>query len=492
MKRFLFCIAMLFCMCMTMNAQGLKTYSGVYRANAHFLLGTQKATYTYKTAEDGTRIYEGNFTYSCTTNPNLYKKVTGRFHDDCKEGLWTYTDKSSETKTLKINFKGGYRDGIYEYTYTTSKGTIKESLKTTMKNGVMVGAVSGCTHGGYDFQISDYGGVSSRVLLGKCVFNGQTDEDGLADGTWKLTASSLVFYDKWEHGILKECYYIDDTTGDKIKCERGIPSIISDIIRYAPLEMERMIDRGSEKPWENGILDKEEADEIKTKVMDSDEVYQTPKTDYGGYSTDEEFIQAKSTIPNILYKLNGTKVDCIIDKQGNVTDIEFKQAPKDPAVAKELERCLGLLKYKPAIYKLFTVYCKWGFWYDGNKSLLSEETNEQSPDVETKKEVEDQVFTTVEQMPSFPGGQSAINSYLSNHLQCPAKPASEGIQRVIVAFIVEKDGSISNVEIERSVEKDLDDEALRVVRNMPNWNPGKQNGAEVRVKMVIPITFHII
>ena len=53
MKRFLFCIAMLFCMCMTMNAQGLKTYSGVYRANAHFLLGTQKATYTYKNAEDG-------------------------------------------------------------------------------------------------------------------------------------------------------------------------------------------------------------------------------------------------------------------------------------------------------------------------------------------------------------------------------------------------------------------------------------------------------
>ena len=85
MKRFLFCIVMFFSMCMAMSAQGLKTYSGPYRANAHFLLGTQKATYTYKNAEDGTRIYEGNFTYSCITNPKLYLKVTGRFHDDCKE-----------------------------------------------------------------------------------------------------------------------------------------------------------------------------------------------------------------------------------------------------------------------------------------------------------------------------------------------------------------------------------------------------------------------
>lgn len=152
MKRFLFCIVMLFCMGMTMSAQGLKTYSGPYRANAHFLLGTQKATYTYKNAEDGTRIYEGNFTYSCITNPKLYLKVTGRFHDDCKEGLWTYIDKStSETKTLKINFKEGYRNGIYEYTYTT-RGMVKESLKATMKDGVMIGPVSGRTNY-YDYHI---------------------------------------------------------------------------------------------------------------------------------------------------------------------------------------------------------------------------------------------------------------------------------------------------------------------------------------------------
>ena len=106
--------------------------------------------------------------------------------------------------------------------------------------------------------------------------------------------------------------------------------------------MEYWIKRGCDA-WDGVILDKRSADEIRTSVIDRDEVYQLPKSDYGGCANDEEFIQAKSTIPNILYKLNGTKVDCVIDEQGNVTDFEFEQAPKDPAVAKELERCLGML-----------------------------------------------------------------------------------------------------------------------------------------------------
>lgn len=488
MKRFLFCIAMLLCVCMTMNAQGLKTYSGAYRANAHLLLGTQKATYTYKNAEDGSRIYEGGFAYSCTSRPNLYTKVTGHFHDDCKEGLWTYTDKSSETKTLKINFKEGYRNGIYEYTYTTSKGTIKESLKTTMKYGVMVGPVSGRTVQ-YDYQ--------HGIVMGQGVFSGQTDEEGLADGTWKLTmklgdGSTLVFYDKWEHGVIKECYYIDNTTGDKEKINGGIPSVIVDVVRNTPYQMEKMIDRGSEEPWQGVLLDKEDVDNIRARVIDSDEVYQLPKTNFDGFSNDEEFIQAKSTIPNILYKLNGTNVDCVIDEQGNVTDFEFKQAPKDPAVAKELERCLGMLKYKPAIYKGLTVKCKWNFWYDGNKSLLPEETEEQTSNVEVEKKVEDYVFDAVEQKPSFPGGLVALNSYIGNNLQYPEKAKEKGVQgRVIVKFIVEKDGSISNVEVNRSVDADLDNEAMRVIKSMPKWNPAKQNGTEVRAYYYVPVTFRL-
>ena len=177
------------------------------------------------------------------------------------------------------------------------------------------------------------------------------------------------------------------------------------------------------------ILDKRSADEIRTKVIDSDEVYQQPKTNFDGFSNDEEFIQAKSTIPNILYKLNGTNVDCVIDEQGNVTDFEFKQTPKDPAVAKELERCLGMLKYKPAIYKGLTVKCKWNFWYDGNKSLLPEEPEEQTSNVEAENKVEEYVFDAVEQHPSFPGGLVALDSYIGNNLRYPEKAMGEGCSR---------------------------------------------------------------
>ena len=521
MKRLLFGVVMLFCMGMTMNAQGLKTYSGAYRANAHFLLGTQKATYTYKNAEDGTRIYEGNFTYSCITNPTLYLKVTGRFHDDCKEGLWTYIDKSSETKTLKINFKEGYRNGIYEYAYTTKNGRIKESLKATMKYGVIVGAVSGRTNY-YHYQIYDYGIASERSVMGQGVFNGQTDEDGLADGLWKLTMrfddnSTRVFYDKWKHGVVTESYYIDDTTGDKVECAKnwGIPSVIFDVVK-TPYHMERLIDRGSDKPWQGQLLGKDEVDEIKTKIMNSDEVYQKPKTDYGGYSNDEEFIQAKSTIPNILYKLNGTNVDCVIDEHGNVVDIEFVQAPKDAAAAKELERCLKLLKYKPAIYKGLSVKCKWGFWYDDNKSLskddakntesqgslkeisredlIKEMESTQLPKENTQlleeKTKDERIFDTVEEMPSYSGGQGALMSFLANNIQYPIEAQKKGVQgRVIVEFIIEKDGTITNVKVLHGVDPALDKEAIRVIKSMPKWNPGKQNGSAVRVRYEVPIVF---
>lgn len=325
-------------MCMAMNAQGLKTYSGPYRANAHFLLGTQKATYTYKNAEDGTRIYEGNFTYSCITNPKLYLKVTGRFHDDCKEGLWTYTDKStSETKTLKINFKEGYRNGIYEYTYTT-RGTVKESLKATMKDGVMIGPVSGHVVQ-YDYQ---FGG--GRCVWGKGIFCGQTDEEGLADGSWKLTmklgdGSTRVFYDKWEHGVKKESYYIDDTTGDKEDIGGGgIPSVICDIVTEAPCKMEWWIDRGSDKPWQGTLLGPEdvrkEYTETELNAVNSgvpteyyekcDVIIRNCDVDPKYEENVEAYVQQRIVIPESMSKAIGNiSLKCVVERDGTLSNIEI-------------------------------------------------------------------------------------------------------------------------------------------------------------------------
>ena len=109
-----------------------------------------------------------------------------------------------------------------------------------------------------------------------------------------------------------------------------------------------------------------------------------------------------------------------------------------------------------------------------------------------KHEEEAKVFDVVEQMPSFPGGQSALMEYLHDHVKYPVVAQENGVQgRVVVSFIVERDGSITDVRVVRSVDPSLDREAARVVSSMPRWTPGKQNGSAVRVKYNVPVMFKL-
>jgi protein TonB len=102
------------------------------------------------------------------------------------------------------------------------------------------------------------------------------------------------------------------------------------------------------------------------------------------------------------------------------------------------------------------------------------------------------VHDKVDQMPSFPGGDSALLSYLANETTYPVICINKKIQgRVIVGFIVERNGSISSAKIVRSVDPALDKEALRVISSMPKWNPAKKNGVPVRVKFNLPIAFKL-
>ena len=101
-------------------------------------------------------------------------------------------------------------------------------------------------------------------------------------------------------------------------------------------------------------------------------------------------------------------------------------------------------------------------------------------------------FDVVEQMPEFPGGQEALMQFLRQEVKYPKEAEEKGLQgRVVVRYIIEKDGSISEVEIVKSVNEYLDAEAIRVVNAMPKWKPGKQNGEPVRVKFTIPVTFRL-
>jgi protein TonB len=109
-----------------------------------------------------------------------------------------------------------------------------------------------------------------------------------------------------------------------------------------------------------------------------------------------------------------------------------------------------------------------------------------------KHEEESKVFDVVEQMPSFPGGNGALLEYLATHVKYPVVAQENGVQgRVIVSFVVERDGSITDVRVVRSVDPSLDREAARVVSSMPRWTPGKQNGSAVRVKYNVPVMFKL-
>ena len=104
----------------------------------------------------------------------------------------------------------------------------------------------------------------------------------------------------------------------------------------------------------------------------------------------------------------------------------------------------------------------------------------------------DEIFQVVEEMPEYPGGMSELMKYFSTNMRYPKEAQSKGIQgRVIVQFVVEKDGSITDAKVMKPVDPQLDAEALRVVNAMPKWTPGKQKGKAVRVRYTLPVMFHL-
>ena len=115
-----------------------------------------------------------------------------------------------------------------------------------------------------------------------------------------------------------------------------------------------------------------------------------------------------------------------------------------------------------------------------------------TPPPAPKEEVTQKVFDVVEVMPSFPGGQGALIQYLNSHVKYPVVAQENGIQgRVTISFVVERDGSITDVKVARSVDPSLDKEAARVVSSMPRWTPGKRNGSAVGVKCNVRVVFKL-
>ena len=223
------------------------------------------------------------------------------------------------------------------------------------------------------------------------------------------------------------------------------------------------------------------------------------------------FVAIKGVVENAMKSDVAIEADVELAKLAEKKEakVEKKEEPKVEKI--EVERVKSSVKFVPPVIKKDdevkpeeelksqeelnkTNTAIGAFDVKGNDEAAGEvlKAKEVIAQPEPPKEEETKVFDVVEQMPSFPGGQSALLQYLSSNIKYPVVAEENGVQgRVIVTFVVEKDGSITDVKVVKSVDPSLDKEAQRVVKSMPKWIPGKQNGAAVRVKYTVPVTFRL-
>ena len=172
-------------------------------------------------------------------------------------------------------------------------------------------------------------------------------------------------------------------------------------------------------------------------------------------------------------------------------DVEYRSpvdtviVDKDPATIKK--RTAPFKAVVPEPEEADSVACE-----KEEEVLIFGNVDEINPDTWIVDPESTEVFDVVQQMPSFPGGDRKLMEYLAENTRYPKECEESCIHgRVIVTLVIEKDGSITNVKVVRSLDPRLDEEAVRIVSSMPKWYPGKQNGVTVRVRYIIPVTFRV-
>ena len=226
------------------------------------------------------------------------------------------------------------------------------------------------------------------------------------------------------------------------------------------------------------------------------EVKKSPKADLEGKKTSNLLIGAILTLAVLFVGFEWSERDKKVTTDSGIQEVVFeeeiipiteqeqpKQAPPPPEAPK-VEEVLEIMD---------------------NDSKVEESTIQASDDTQAAVEIkytpveveeeeveEQQIFQVVEEMPEFPGGMGECMKFLAKNIKYPTIAQENGVQgRVIVQFVVNRDGSIVDPVVMRGVDPHLDKEALRVISLMPKWKPGKQRGKEVRVKYTVPVMFRL-
>ena len=187
-------------------------------------------------------------------------------------------------------------------------------------------------------------------------------------------------------------------------------------------------------------------------------------------------------------------VGFVIEKDGSVSNVKVVRGigggcdEEAARVIKEMPKWKpGMQKGKPVrVNYMMPIFFKLD---DGQPAKSVKKEKASNPDMTHDK---NGVYQIVEEMPQYPGGEDALMDYVSKNVVYPSEAQEKGISgRVFVGFIVEKDGSVSNVKVLRGIGGGCDEEAVRVIKGMPKWKPGKQDGKPVRVSYMMPIIFKL-
>ena len=187
-------------------------------------------------------------------------------------------------------------------------------------------------------------------------------------------------------------------------------------------------------------------------------------------------------------------VGFVIEKDGSVSNVKVVRGigggcdEEAARVIKEMPKWKpGMQKGKPVrVNYMMPIFFKLD---DGQPAKSVKKEKASNPDMTPDK---NGVYQIVEEMPQYPGGENALMDYVSKNVVYPKEAQEKGISgRVFVSFIVEKDGSVSNVKVMRGIGGGCDEEAVRVISGLPKWKPGKMKGKPVRVSYMMPITFRL-
>ncbi|ULB33062.1 MULTISPECIES: energy transducer TonB [Proteiniphilum] len=230
--------------------------------------------------------------------------------------------------------------------------------------------------------------------------------------------------------------------------------------------------------------------------MDKDEVKKSPKANLEVHKNTFILMGLVLGISVLFFafewstetkKLDETVIvqDILAEEEIEVTRREPTPPPPPPPPEPETPEIIEVVEQK--------VETKFDIQVEDNQAQRQVQTYVPPPPPKPKQEeVTEEIFVVVENQPEFPGGNAAMMKFLSDNIKYPVIAQENGIQgRVICNFVVERDGSITDVQVVRGVDPSLDREAVRVIQSMPRWTPGKQRGQAVRVRFTLPVVFRL-